>query len=138
MPGQRCGEIHAALVRHMGDQTCRRVIEDDAEFAFIFAAELAYFQRAGLCRRLPIDVTGGIFRHVFANAIEVAAPAADEAFPFPAHEWKDLEKFGSVVDRRINQNFAWQRELARLGEKREGKARGDAKSGFVVDRKSTR
>src|SRR5712692_2798563 len=56
VPAERCRQCNYALLSLRGNGSRAGIIEDDAQFALVLAAELAHFERARLGCSLPIYV----------------------------------------------------------------------------------
>src|SRR5208283_3494463 len=103
MPGQRSRQPNGSLVDGGLQNPRRRIVENDAQAALILAAVFAHFERAGAGGGFPIDMAGGIFGHVIADAMQIVAASAHKAC-----------------------EFAGQVHTARLGQERERETRGQA------------
>ncbi len=93
VPGQRCGCGHCIFVGLLGDDSRTRIVENDAQLAFVLAAELAYFQRPRFGAGFPVHVAGRIFRSVLANEVQVVAASAGEGFKFASDQRENFEEF---------------------------------------------
>src|ERR1700722_9370005 len=131
MPSERCRQANRAFVSFSRQYARRRIIEHDAQLALILTAEFAHLQRTGTSRRLPVDVPGGIVRHVFADEIKVIASSAHKSFKLARYHRKHFEKLLGRLHSRIDNHFASQINAPRLRQKSEWKTRGYAKVPFT-------
>src|ERR1700687_4380579 len=58
VPSERGYQAHRSLIHHGRQDSGCRVVKYNAELAFIFAAELAHFERAGAGRGFPVHMSG--------------------------------------------------------------------------------
>src|SRR6202142_3037387 len=73
-----------------------------------------------------------ILRHVFANKIQVLAPAAGKGFKFAGNQRKDFEEFVRSLYRRVDQDLPSQGHSPRLGEKGKGETSSQTKAVLLV------
>src|SRR5580698_5788217 len=73
-----------------------------------------------------------IFRLVFTNAVQVGTAPAYVALPLAADQRQHLEQFVSGLDAGVDQNFARQGHVPRLGKKSERETRGHTETAFAV------
>src|SRR5208282_1178353 len=60
VPSERSGQTHRSLIYDRRKDSGGGVVEYDAKFPFIFAAELAHLERTGAGRGFPVDMAGGV------------------------------------------------------------------------------
>ena len=132
MPRQRSRKAHGAFIFSIAQHSRRGIVEDNAKLALILAAEFTHLERTRLRRSFPVHVADGILGLVFANAMQIRPATTHKALPLAAHSRQNLKKFVGRLDPRIDQNFARQRHVARLGEKRERKTRSHAEAAFPI------
>src|SRR5277367_2645069 len=131
MPSERCRQANGTFVSFRRQYAGRRIIKHNAQLALIFAAEFAHLQRTCTSRRLPVDVSSGVVRHVFANEIKVVAPSAHKSFKLARYHRKNFEKLIGRLHSRIDNHFASQIDAPRLRQESKRKACGHAKVPFT-------
>src|SRR6266852_1528851 len=132
VPSQRSRQTHRSLIRCGLQDSGGGVVKHDAELAFIFAAELAQFERAGAGRGFPIHMAGGVVRHVLADEIEIVAAAAHKSFELAGDHGKNFAKLFGGLDHGIDDHFAGQVNAPGFHQEGEGKARGQAEVFYAV------
>src|SRR5580698_249307 len=132
MPSERGCKAHASLIYLRRQDSGCGIVEDDTEFAFIFAAELAHFESASAGRGLPVDMAGGIIGHVVADEVKIVAAATHKGFEFAGDHRENFEELVGRFDNGKDDHFASQVDAPRLHQERKRKARSQTKVFFAV------
>src|SRR5215475_2878681 len=74
----------------------------------------------------------GIFRQIFADAVEIVAPSADAALKLSADQRKHFEKLVRRLDGRIDDDFPGQSNVSCFGKEGKWKTRGQSETFFLI------
>src|ERR1019366_8638615 len=110
----------------------RRIVEHDAQLAFVLAAELPHFESARTGGGLPVDVTSRILRHVLANPVKIVAAPAHKRLEFARNHGQDVKELFGRLDHRIDDDFARQINAPGLHQESKRKARGQPEVLFLI------
>ena len=72
----------SASLAEVGARRSEERIEHEHHAAFVLARKFADHHAARFCRHFPIDETGAIGGHVFAQRMEFVAAAAEDSWRF--------------------------------------------------------
>src|ERR1700719_269953 len=92
VPSQRGGQAYSLLIYCRRQDSGCGVVKHDAKLAFIFAAELAHFERAGAGRGFPVHMAGRVVGHIFADEVKIVAATAHKGFELAGDHGKNFEE----------------------------------------------
>src|SRR5215467_3367748 len=118
VPAQGCRKVYRFFIGRFGDLTGLRIVKHNAQLAFVLASELAHFERTRLRGSFPVDVPGGVFWHVFANAVEIRPASTHKGLPFASYQRQNLEQLVGRLDTRVNEYLPGKGDAPGLCEKR--------------------
>src|SRR5215471_12651003 len=118
--------MHGYFVHACVHRSGKRIVEDDSQSALVLATELAHLERAGSSSRFPVDVPGGIFGHIFPDAIEIVAAPPDESLKLARHHGQNIEELLWGLHRGIDNDLAGQCDLAGFEQKSKRKTGGQS------------